>query len=93
MKLIVTAGPASRATVPVTTKIPAPIEAPTPIRMRSKRPRRRIRPSPGVERLEVRDLARRAEVQKWEKHEGEDEEAAALLFCWTAMSQSSLEIA
>lgn len=67
-------GPVSCATVPVTTKIPAPMEAPTPIRMRSKRPRRRIKPSPEFTRTEVsvggaRVLALRADDQKLEKND------------------------
>lgn len=62
--------------MPVTTKMPAPMEAPIPRRMRSKRPRRRTRASP--ERVRTADesdgggraLARVADDQKRERRDG-----------------------
>lgn len=56
--------------MPVTTKIPAPMEAPIPNRTRSNRPRRRTSPSPEFVRTDVsaegagKGLALRADDQK-----------------------------
>lgn len=72
-------GPTSRATVPVTTKMPAPMEAPTPMRTRSSKPSRRTSPSPTT-RTEFSDgetcgFVLSAEEQKLDHHvEDEDEE-------------------
>ena len=44
VKILYIPGPEVRATVPVTTKIPAPMEAPIPRRIRSNGPSRRVRP-------------------------------------------------
>lgn len=70
-------GPVSRATVPVTTKMPAPMDAPTPISTSSSKPSRRTRPSPELERTEVSDgetrgLLLRAEEQKRDSQEDDE---------------------
>jgi len=64
--------------VPVTTKIPAPMEAPIPRSIRSKTPSRRERPRPELSRAvfsdgEMTRLDRSADDKKREQHE-EDEE-------------------
>jgi hypothetical protein len=64
--------------VPVTTKIPAPMEAPIPRRIRSKTPSRRERPRPELSRAafsagETKRLDRRADDQKREQQEDDEE--------------------
>lgn len=80
-------GPASRATVPVMTKMPAPMEAPTPRRMRSRRERRRRRWSAAAAEefvaagvLERRAAARRAENQAAVPTVGRRSLSGALIF-------------
>lgn len=63
--------------MPVTTKMPAPMEAPTPIRTRSNRPSRRTSPSPEFVRTADsegggRVLDRRAEDQKFEQNDDDE---------------------
>lgn len=64
--------------MPVTTKIPAPMEAPIPRRIRSNTPSRRERPWPELSRAafsagDTKRLDRSADDQKREQQE-EDEE-------------------
>lgn len=69
----------SRATVPVTTKMPAPMEAPIPRRTRSTTPSRRERPRPELSRAAfsagvARRFDRSADDQKREQQEDEDDD-------------------
>lgn len=65
--------------MPVTTKMPAPMEAPIPRSTRSRTPRRRERPRSELSRAafsagDIRRFDRSAEDQKREQPEEEEEE-------------------
>lgn len=68
--------------MPVTTKIPAPMEAPIPRSIRSKTPSRRERPRPELSRAVfsagvTKRLDRSADDKKREQHEDDDDDDEA----------------
>lgn len=72
--------------MPVTTNIPAPIDAPMPSRIKSKTPSRRTRPSPDLVRTAVSPagdigLERSADDQKRDRNDDDDEDVIAELSC------------